>query len=90
MEAMVIVFAEDHTKWAEDSRVVRTVRSDKAGTFRLTAMPPGEYFAVALEYVLEGDWNDPRFLESLREGASRLTLREGEGGTVALQVRTGS
>jgi hypothetical protein len=90
MEAMVIVFAEDHTKWAEDSRVVRTVRSDKAGTFRLTAVPPGEYFAVALEYVLDGDWNDPQFLESLREGASRVTLREGEAGTVALQVKTGA
>jgi hypothetical protein len=90
MEAMVIVFAEDHAKWAEDSRVVRTVRSDKAGTFRLTAMPPGAYFAVALEYVLDGDWNDPQFLETLREAASRVTLREGEAGTVALQVKAGS
>jgi hypothetical protein len=70
--------------------MVRTVRSDKAGTFRLTAMPPGEYRAVALEYVLDGDWNDPQFLESLREAASRVTLREGEAGTVALQVKTGS
>jgi hypothetical protein len=70
--------------------VVRTVRSDKAGTFRLTAMPPGEYLAVALEYVLDGDWNDPQFLESLREAASRVTLREGEAGTAALQVKAGS
>ena len=90
IEAMVIVFAEDQSKWAEDARMVRTVRSDKAGTFRLTAMPPGEYRAVALEYVLDGDWNDPQFLESLREGASRVTLREGEAGTLALQVKTGT
>ena len=89
-EAMVIVFADDHAKWAEDARMVRTVRSDKAGTFRLTAMPPGEYLAVALEYVLDGDWNDPQFLESLREAASRVTLREGEAGTAALQVKPGS
>ena len=89
-EAMVVVFADDQSKWAEDARMVRTVRSDKAGTFRLMAMPPGEYRAVALEYVLDGDWNDPQFLESLRESASRVTLREGEAGTVALQVKTGS
>jgi Carboxypeptidase regulatory-like domain len=90
IEAMVIVFADDQTKWAEDARMVRTVRSDKAGTFKLPALPPGDYLAIALEYVLDGDWNDPQFLESLRDRASRVSLREGEGGTVALQVRTGS
>ena len=77
---MVIVFADDQTKWGEDSRMVRTVRSDKAGTFRLPALPPGDYLAIALEYVLDGDWNDPQFLESLRESASRVSLREGESG----------
>jgi hypothetical protein len=56
----------------------------------MTAVPPGDYRAVALEYVLDGDWNDPQFLESLRESASRVTLRESEAGTVALQVKTGS
>jgi hypothetical protein len=69
---------------------VRTVRSDKAGTFKLTALPPGDYLAIAVEYVLDGDWNDPQFLESLRDRASRVSLREGEGGTVSLQVKTGS
>jgi len=86
-DAMVIVFAEDATKWGEDSRMVRTTRSDKAGTFRMVALPPGDYLAVALEYVLDGDWNDPQFLESLREQAQKLSLREGEGATVALQVK---
>lgn len=88
VEAMVILFADDQSKWAEDSRMVRNVRSDKAGTFKLRALPPGDYLAIALEYVLDGDWNDPQFLESLREGASRVTLREGEGGTLALQIKS--
>ena len=87
LDAMVVVFAEDAAKWAEDSRMVRTTRSDKAGTFRMTAMPPGDYLAIALEYVLDGDWNDPQFLESLRDRATKVTLREGEPGTLALQVR---
>lgn len=87
---MVIVFADDHTKWVEDSRVVRTMRSDKSGTFRIAALPPGDYLAIALEYVLDGDWNDPQFLESPREQASRVSLREGEDGTIALQVKTRS
>ena len=86
-DAMVLIFADDPTKWAEDSRMVRTVRSDKAGAFRLTAMPPGDYLAIALESLLEGDWNDPQFLESLRDDATRLSLREGNPATVALQVK---
>ena len=90
IEAMVIVFADDQSKWAEDSRLVRTVRSDKAGTFKLPALPPGDYLAIALEYVLDGDWNDPQFLESLRDAASHISLREGEGGMVALQIKTRS
>ena len=89
-EAMVIVFAEDATKWGEDSRLVRTVRSDKAGSFRLSAMPPGDYLAVALDYVVDGDWHDPQYLESLRAGAVRVTLKEGDTGTVALQVKVPS
>ena len=90
VDAMVIVFADDQTKWAEDSRMVRTIRSDKAGTFRLTALPPGDYLAIALEYVVDGDWNDPQFLESLRDQASRVSLREGTAGTVSLQVKSRS
>jgi hypothetical protein len=78
------------SKWAEDSRMVRTVKSDKVGTFKLPALPHGDYLAIALEYVLDGDWNDPQFLESLRERATRVSLREGEGGTVAHQVKAGS
>ena len=86
-DAMVLIFADDPAKWAEDSRLVRTVRSDKAGAFRLTAMPPGDYLAIALESLLEGDWNDPQFLESLRDDATRLSLREGSPAAVALQVK---
>jgi hypothetical protein len=89
-DAMVIVFAEDAAKWGEDSRLVRTVRSDKGGSFRLSAMPPGDYLAVALDYVVDGDWHDPQFLESLRSGAVRVTLKEGDTATVALQVKVPS
>jgi hypothetical protein len=67
--------------------MVRTMRSDKAGIFKIAALPPGDYLAVALEYVLDGDWNDPQFLESLRSQAVRISLNEGEPATIALQVR---
>lgn len=87
VDAMAIVFAEDSTKWAEDARMVRAVRSDTAGVFRIRALPPGDYLAVALDYVVDGDWNDPQYLERLRNIAERLTVREGESPNVALQVK---
>lgn len=87
VDAMAIVFAEDATKWADDSRMVRAVRSDAAGVFRIRALPPGDYLAVALDYVVDGDWNDPQYLETLRTIAERVTIREGESPNLALRVR---
>jgi hypothetical protein len=66
------------------------VRSDKAGTFKIAALPPGDYLAIAIAYVLDGDWNDPQFLESLRDQALRVSLKESEPGSVDLQVKTRS
>lgn len=30
----------------------------------MKGLPPGEYLAVALDYVDEDAWNDPEYLES--------------------------
>jgi hypothetical protein len=86
-DAMAIVFADDATKWLEDARMVRAVRSDTAGVFKVRALPPGDYLAIALDYVVDGDWNDPQYLESLRNQAERLTVREGESPNITLRVK---
>jgi hypothetical protein len=50
-------------------------------------MPGGAtYLAAAVDYVEDGEWQDPEFLERLRESASRLTIRNGETKTVALRL----
>jgi hypothetical protein len=87
VDAMALVFAEDAAKWADDTRMVRAIRSDTAGAFKMRALPPGDYLAVALDYVVDGDWNDPQYLESLRQQAERLTVREGEAPNLALRVK---
>jgi hypothetical protein len=51
-------------------------------------LPAGEYLAVAVEYVQQGMWNDPEFLESLRRYAQRITLSEGNAVSLALRVTT--
>jgi hypothetical protein len=81
----VIVFAEDDGKWGEASAFVRTARPDQQGQYELRGLPAGDYLAAALEYVQNGMWNDPQFLESLRRDAQRFTL--GDGGTQALSLK---
>ncbi|MEO6236427.1 MAG: carboxypeptidase-like regulatory domain-containing protein [Vicinamibacterales bacterium] len=85
-DATVVVFATQPQRWFEGSRSVKAARPDQQGQWRLKALPPGDYLAVALEYVEDGSWNDPEYLESLRQYAVVVTLGEGASETVALKV----
>jgi hypothetical protein len=85
-DATVVVFAAQPQRWFEGSRSVKAARPDQQGQWRLKALPPGDYLAVALEYVEDGSWNDPEYLESLRKYAVTVTLGEGASETVALKV----
>jgi hypothetical protein len=82
----VILFPEDSSLWLDDLRTIRTARPDQSGVFTLKAVRPGEYFAIALPTVQNNQWNDPEYLESLRERAKRVSLKEGEKAQVALTV----
>ena len=86
-DGTVLVFADDAQKWIEDSRFVRSARPDQQGTFEIKGLPQGDYLAVALEYVEDGSWNDPDFLESIRRYGQRLKLTDTAGSqTVALRL----
>jgi hypothetical protein len=84
-DGTVVVFPVRSDKWFEGSRFVRAARPDQRGRFQIKGLPPGEYLAVALDYVEEGAWNEPEYLESLRERAQRLTLA-GEPQTLSLKL----
>lgn len=83
----VVVFAEDASRWGEASRYVRGVRPTQTGGFEIKGLPPGDYRAIALEYMPEGDWNDPEVLQPLRDRAMRFSLEEGEKRSVSLQIK---
>jgi hypothetical protein len=83
----VVVFAEDPALWTFPTRYLRTARPDAQGRFMLRGLPGGTtYLVAAIDYLEDGEWQDPDFLERLREDASRLTLREGETKTIELEV----
>jgi hypothetical protein len=85
-DGTVIVFAAGPEKWFEGSRYVRSVRPDQRGRYQIQGLPPGEYLAVAVEYVEEGAWNEPAYLESLRDRAQRVTLDVSEPRTLSLHI----
>ena len=85
-DGTVVVFAADAARWGVGSRFVAAVRADQKGQWQVRGLPAGEYLAAALEYVEENIWNDPAFLESLRQQAQRFVLADGETQSVSLRV----
>jgi hypothetical protein len=69
---------------------VTGVRPDQDGRYRARNLPPGAYYAVAVEYIAQGDWFDPEVLERLRNGAEAFTLGEGETKSLDLTLRGGA
>jgi Carboxypeptidase regulatory-like domain len=85
-DGTVIVFADEAEKWSEDSRFVRSARPDQQGQYQIKGLPPGEYLAVAMDYVQEGLWNDPEYLDSVRRYAQKFMLTDGASQAVALKL----
>ena len=85
-DSSVVVFADDAALWTFPTRFVRMARTDAQGHFTLRGLPGGTYLVAAVDYLEEGEWQDPEFLERLREPAARVSVRDGETKTVALQL----
>jgi hypothetical protein len=85
-DATVLVFAANAEKWFESSRSVKAGRPDQQGQWRIKGLAPGDYLGVALEYIEDGSWNDPEYLESLRGAAVRFTIGEGDSQSLALKL----
>jgi hypothetical protein len=68
------------------TRYTRTIRPDQQGRFQTRGLPPGEYFAVAVESLEQGGHFDPAFRKQLEPTAKRFTLTEGQTATVDLTL----
>jgi hypothetical protein len=88
VDGTTILFPDDPSMWSEDLRAIRTARVDQSGLFTLKGVRPGDYLIVAVNSVRNNQWNDPEYLESLREQASRISLAEGEAKHADLIVRS--
>jgi Carboxypeptidase regulatory-like domain len=85
-EYTVVVFPEDTQKWTlTGSRWRSSARPDQQGQFKIADLPPGDYLAIAVEYVGEGEWTDPEWLARAVKNATKFTLAE--GGTKTLDLK---
>jgi hypothetical protein len=83
----VVVFAEDQQKWTlPGTRWTTSARPDQEGRFKVSNLPPGEYYAIAVDYVASGEWGDPEWLARASKKATRLTLDEGGVKTIDLKL----
>jgi len=86
LDATVIVFPADDTKWTFQSRFIKTARPDTHGRFELRGLPAHAGYRVIALQSLEGmQVFDPEFLSGVRDRAESLALGAGE--TKALDVR---
>ena len=82
----VVVFPDDPAKWTYPTRYVRTARADDQGRFSIAGVPADErYYAVAADYLEEGEEQDSQFLERLRGQAITFALGEGEQRSIVLE-----
>ena len=83
----VVVFPEDDTKWTAPSRFIRAARPDQQGLFKIRALPANaRYLAVAVDYLEEGEANDPEFLASAKDNGTRVALADGESKAIELKL----
>jgi hypothetical protein len=66
---------------------VKSVRPDRPGHYAIGGLPVGSYFATAKDYVADGQWEDPEFLDTLIPGATKFELSEGASQKLTLTIK---
>jgi hypothetical protein len=82
----IVIFAEDRERWTPGSRYLRVGRPDQDGRFKITGLPAGQYYAIAVDSIEPGAGSDPEYLERVRSKATRFSLNDGEIKTVDLKL----
>jgi hypothetical protein len=84
----LVVFSDEPQRWsAVNSRYIASTRPDQDGRYQVRNLPPGGYYAVAVDYLAQGEWNDPDVLERLKPKAMKFSLDEGETKTLDLKMQ---
>jgi hypothetical protein len=76
-------------RWAAPfNRYLARAQAGDDGLFKVSFLPAGDYYAIALDGVDGSQWQDPEFLEGLIRQASSVSLASGDTRTVDLKLFT--
>ena len=86
-DAAIVIFPYDEKLWTYQSRFIKATRPDKDGNFRVGSLPASDgYLAIALQGLEDGQAGDPEFLATIKDSATKFSLREGEAKTLDLKL----
>jgi hypothetical protein len=86
-DVALVLFSTDEERWFPNSRHVRQMRANLRGAFGISSIVAGEYWLAADVDMEQGQWQDPEFLRSLTDRATRVAIREGETELVNVSIR---
>jgi hypothetical protein len=84
-DVTVMIFAQDKDHWDTASRYQAFARPDQNGRYAVRTLPPGDYYAIALQQIEQSRRGDPAYYEQFVSDAVRFTLTEAE--TRALDLK---
>jgi hypothetical protein len=70
------------------NRYVAVGRPGNDGTFRISTLPPGDYYAIALDGIDGSEALDPESLEGMARLATTVSLAAGDTRTLDLKLVT--
>jgi hypothetical protein len=82
----VVAFSRSRDTWFAGSRSVKQGRAAANGSFTIDGLAPGEYWLAAVDRLESGDWQTPDLLDALVQGATRVTVEEGQISTISLRL----
>jgi hypothetical protein len=87
-EYAMLAFSTDRTLWTTaPRRVSGAARLSSDGRYRISGLPPGEYYLAVITDFSPGQLDDPSFLESLIARAVKVVLGEGERKVQDYQIK---
>jgi protocatechuate 3,4-dioxygenase beta subunit len=87
-EYSMLAFSAERTHWTTaPRRVSSAARLSSDGRYRISGLPPGEYYLAVITDFTPGQLDDPSFLESLIPRAVKVAMGEGERKVQDYQIR---
>ena len=85
----VVAFPTDSSRWADYGLLPVEIRSAipaSSGAFRISTLPAGDYYVVAVDSARSRSWHEAGFFAQAQRSAARVSLGWGATASVDLSA----